>query len=705
MKLEALSRLITSADFLSFREIALRTLSLKGYREPSLTDGWKDGGTDIRVIQIPPNPTSLAIQISVERNWRSKLKADARKVKEKLNLVDLLFITSRRVPEAELVEVADEIWREYGVRTSKIDNQTIASTFFEQGRTTEILTILGMDLTITHHSFGDAADSARLDAAYSFVFFGKEPEQFRERMVESAIITTAAKYDATVTRDVLAEEAQKTLQLPKRQKQLISGSIDRMLQRGDLLGNPARISLSPKIKDAALALRVVREKEWDLLRDDVKSTLVKSSSQKDISDEIIDSMMEDIGGLLMATAETNFYALNRSVKRGVALERIRQRLQHLHTTLDSMTFPEGEVRTETLEKLAELASNSPIGRHFLAGELFLSLSAVNTPYLVRAFGAQSNIRVCLDASVAIPILSSLLYEAASTHRYFLAALHAYEQLSDLGIELQIPADYLEEVAAHLLMAYRDYSAVADLDPDLIASENAFVAHYVSLKSKRDNIPFEKYLATYGLDERLKKLELRAAVPLLIPRIARLFARYGIKEADMRFRNYNSKKQVEEMIARAIHALSLNRPQIVLEHDIRVLAALMEQNQFANEAMILCTWDSLHFWILQKESPNWDVLDPAVLGDILSLINPDNDDAMITSPLVLAKSLSEEVAHIGAAIWDDLVRIEHENLYDADLLAKAQAFKRTFMAQKQQGLSTGDIAQEWIKWKTQEESSS
>jgi hypothetical protein len=67
MRLDSLVRLIESSDFSSFREIALAAISLKGYAEPSLADGWNDGGSDVRVSQVPPNPTKLAIQISVKK--------------------------------------------------------------------------------------------------------------------------------------------------------------------------------------------------------------------------------------------------------------------------------------------------------------------------------------------------------------------------------------------------------------------------------------------------------------------------------------------------------------------------------------------------------------------------------------------------------------------------------------------------------------
>jgi hypothetical protein len=111
-----------------------------------------------------------------------------------------------------------------------------------------------------------------------------------------------------------------------------------------------------------------------------------------------------------------------------------------------------------------------------------------------------------------------------------------------------------------------------------------------------------------------------------------------------------------------------------------------------------TWDKLHFWILDNENPSWDALDPSVLGDILSLVRPEFSEEPLASPSIIALSLSEEATKKGALVWDTLIRLERGSLHDAELLAKAQAFKKAFLADKVQGLGEDDIAQAWIKWK-------
>lgn len=200
MRLEALSRLIDAADFLSFREIALKTMSHLGYSQPSLTDGWSDGGTDIRVSTLPPHPNPIAVQITVEKDWKGKLKGDARKVKDTLKLKDLIFVTSRRIPEAEFALTTSEILRDIGVRVTRLDNQSIASIFFDKSEVGVILNILGITSHTVTTKLDNIADAARLDAAYSFAIFGEEPEIFRERVVDSTITAAVARYDRPLTK-------------------------------------------------------------------------------------------------------------------------------------------------------------------------------------------------------------------------------------------------------------------------------------------------------------------------------------------------------------------------------------------------------------------------------------------------------------------------------------------------------------------------
>lgn len=103
----------------------------------------------------------------------------------------------------------------------------------------------------------------------------------------------------------------------------------------------------------------------------------------------------------------------------------------------------------------------------------------------------------------------------------------------------------------------------------------------------------------------------------------------------------SQKRAEESIAYAIHRLGVERPDILVRHDLRTIAYLHDSDRTGDLARVLCTWDGVHFWVRERENADWQALNPAVLGDILALAAPDDLQGHITSPTVLAKALSEE----------------------------------------------------------------
>jgi hypothetical protein len=352
-----------------------------------------------------------------------------------------------------------------------------------------------------------------------------------------------------------------------------------------------------------------------------------------------------------------------------------------------------------VQELADVAANSPLGTNLMAGELFLTLSIGRTPHLIRALGARTGIEVLLDASVAIPMLVSLLFKPVK-RRFSIAARHAHDELKRHGQTCILPLDYLEEVATHLVVSHRDYSDIIDTDPDLAGSENAFVAHYAALKIEGDALTFDEYLDLCGLDNKLRTADFYAARDTLMVKLQRLFEKYSIFVRPLGNQSRASIKRGEEGIARGINELQIKRPLVLMRHDARTLAYLYDQDRTSGIANVLCTWDSLHFFVRNHETAEWQALNPASLGDILSLAIPaEEEKTRVMSPLVVAKTLSEHSTQLAARVWDQLVRIERGHLHDAQLLNQARQFKEEYIKALQEGRETGDVGSAWTRWKS------
>jgi hypothetical protein len=71
MRQEILARLIGGLDFVTLKEVAAECLGRRGYSLVADSDGWSDGGSDLRLyVRNSVDPVKTAIQTSVECRHR-----------------------------------------------------------------------------------------------------------------------------------------------------------------------------------------------------------------------------------------------------------------------------------------------------------------------------------------------------------------------------------------------------------------------------------------------------------------------------------------------------------------------------------------------------------------------------------------------------------------------------------------------------------
>jgi hypothetical protein len=142
--LSVLVQLIEAMNPYQLQEVALRYLSLRGFRNPSLTDGWNDGGTDLRVMRADGVPSRLVVQTSVQRKWKEKLTSDIEKAYNSYKCNSFIYISSRRLAELDFQRIADDALLRHQVTVTKADSQALASIFYSEGKSSEILEISGI---------------------------------------------------------------------------------------------------------------------------------------------------------------------------------------------------------------------------------------------------------------------------------------------------------------------------------------------------------------------------------------------------------------------------------------------------------------------------------------------------------------------------------------------------------------------------------
>jgi len=697
MKLDSLARAVGAADVGALREIALLCLDRRGFA-PSLTDGPHDGGADFSVHVLPPSTAKFAVQISVEKDWQKKLRADAEKVRRRLGVDNLLFISSRVITAPLFQEIADDLLRTLEVQVQKMDAKDIASLAELRGFTGEILRKLGIDVPPPAPKPFQRPD-LRQDVAYACAFFGTDAQAFRKTVIENAVLAAVFQAGGSAERGTLVDRAALSLGLTSNQRAQVTSAIDRMLQDGRLSGKNGVVALDAATKDSWASVRALQERERAELGAQLDALLTPHVKSKVTRKDAVETVLADLGALCLDTARATTSALGAAESAVLPQDPLRERLRHLDATLDTLGIIDTQRREKLLRDLAALATESEFGRALSAGEVFINLVSLQTPHIFRAFGGGRQLRAVLDTSVAMPLLCSLLYDAAEQD-FFVAAKHVYEQLVAHGAAMVLPRDYLEEVASHLLDAHLRYREIIDLDPDLRGSQNAFVAHYVALReAEGDTVgSYTSYLAELGVTESMTRADRDVARSTLMNKLQGMFKLYGI-HAEPLSASAPSTKSAEKALSFAMHARGdLDRPQILVRHDVSTLGWLIDRASDPDVAYVIRSGDKLHPYVRSHEEADWDVLDPVALGDVLSLASPGSEDVKIVSPVVVALALSTDAAKRGAAVWDRLVELEEEKLHDAHLLKAAREFKHAWVQATAKDKRSRNLQEAWEKWK-------
>ena len=696
IRIDVLERLLGAADPSALREVARAYFLARGY-ETTLRDGPHDGGIDLE-IAIAPGIVRVAA-VSVERNWGAKAADDARKAK-KSGVERLWFVTSRRATRTRRAEVEDEIRAKLAVEVDIVDVQDLASLLLDRGRVAEALSAVGAHFTggeaELHPRAQFSPTAVRSQTAYACALFGADADRLRNDVLENAVLAAVADAGGAAHRRDIGAQVRLALGLAANQAALVEGAIDRLLQARRLEKRNGVIEMPATERSHWASLRQVQAADEQLLASRVRSTLGREVSVADL-DAATAAIVEKLGVLL---AEPGQLVLGGRGTDGLTTmqERLRSRAREIDGLLEAVGVGDAPRRARLLADLATVAGESGLARSLVAGEVVLCLLTLEGTRVLSALGGGQPPRVVLDASVAIPLLCARLYEPLDLG-FFVAADRLSRQLEAYGLRAVLPRAYLEEVASHLVAAYRDYAPILECpDADLVACRNAFVAMYAALRERKGYAGgFASFVQAMGL-ERPTEADCTRARDAAARRLEEHLRRYGV---DCEAVVPSSRRHAEEALARAQRELGVDRragsrPPLTLDHDAAVLAWLCATD--AESPAIFCTWDRLLIAARAHLDASFDVMLPITLADVLSLGRADVDEAGPASALVAALLCAEDQRVAGASVWARIVDIEQGRLYDAELVAAARDFKRDWLGRAAKSSDAHEIQRAWEDWK-------
>lgn len=535
----ALKRAIQALEEKAFYQIALMYLTAIGYKEVSIVDGTGDGGRDVLCSR-----TDLRIQLSVRKDWEAKINAESKMTKA-AGKHHFVYVTNRVISDAD--EQAFKALKHVNrgdVDITIHDLNRISTTLARSGNIEAAYAALGMSVDTQLRA------TEKEIAISTLMLFSTEAQDFRTNIVECNVRAWLLKHQPA-EQDRVISKVGDLLPYPAADND-IRRAIGRMKANGRVVEQGPKLSLST---DEA---KIAKAAEEEFLQ----------SSSADME------LLQREYGLTAADADK----LLR-----MALELIvRDRpLDEKNSQADALAdFVSDEVLARKRAALYDDLSKTTTARLKQFGKTVDKIFATDTFDTYRALGRRTRITMILDASVAMPMLCGLAFGTVRS-RFGVAAGALRRLCEEHEIDVVVPTFYVNEMAGHGLKA-RDYVATYEnLPPEardaLIASNNAYLSHYVRLKDSltaagEEPPSLEEFLDYFGFNAR-------TTVNNAENKVMSLLDSFGIKT--VRSRGYDS--EVRERVRRA----KKDDPPLIIDHDAMAITLLQSDT---DSGYVFATWD-------------------------------------------------------------------------------------------------------------------
>jgi hypothetical protein len=694
MRPEILARFVETLDFLTFKEVAAVCIEHRGYELVADSDGWKDGGSDLRLFtREGVAPVRYAIQASVEKHWKPKVKADVAKAKKQLSCASFLYITSRRITDPDFLPIADELEVTLGVRVSKMDQQDIAAFLLKHDLLGWFMRHLGADVAAEPDA---EPPSAAEEARDAYMLFSDDSTRFRDAMVEHAVEAVLVRSADPLPRDQLASRAIGALgTVGKAVSGRVRATIDRLIQAGRLKGVDGALCLPDVVRLEYEQARLLVMAQWKSFLRELEKTLRPFLPRGVDIAAAAKRLSQELGSFLLKYREYQAALLGSAAIPKKVRQKYTAAVEASRAVLSEIGV-HSEKATECRDAVLEMHQRYPLLDRLSAGEVFRNLLEKSPTSLFQALGGATGAALVFDTPVAIPMICARLFETVADP-HTLSAVKCSEVSSSIGAKQLLPDVYLEECAAHLIDAGRYEPIFTQFGRDeLGGSDNAYASYFARLTG---TTTYEQFLRAFGY--KSGDTDFVRHRELIATRLRTLFKRYAVQLLPVKTRKGDAsvRKHVEQTLAHVYNDAGENeRPEILKKHDAKVVQWMVEAASAAEDgtAYSLVTWDGTLFEANRSIGAEWWCMDPASAADLLSLALPGSG---ASTAIDLLLTIEPATVRLGGRIWDTIVHFERGKLVDAELLEKARAFKEDFLQnQRSDRPRSNQIVEAWKRWK-------
>jgi len=687
MQIDSVSKIINGMTVPEFRTLCVEYLKLLGYSEANLTDGPYDGVKDFKLLY--DSNKSISIAMSTTSKWQKKLIDDIDNMKKKnSDITNVYYLSSQRMPESTFQTIQQEISLTKKVFVIKYDAQTIASDFVKKNHVGVLLQIAGIDIDLIMKNSKDYGNRKLLNkniAVSSLLLFSNDANELRKSFFETIIETQINNSSQALTRETLIDKIIDEYSFNNEQAPYVNSQFDRLLQAKKIYVKDSKYYINSKESTKLNGL----ETQFNLEFSEIKELIINKFKNTNLSfsPSEMSELVENIEDFILGLTRNSLGLREQEVDEKGMYIYIRTLIEDKYTSQQNGVL--------FLDELLSDVAKSPFAKRISCTEMTINLFNLDSDDLLNIFKAKISLSIYLDTSVAIPLLCSLLWGEFSS-RYSYSAKTLYELLNIHNFKMSVMNKYLEEIASHLIHAAQIHKIVDKINEPLIFP-NAFITHYTRIH-KDNNISFSDYLNVFEInlmdipaqdDDISEFIKTRKKIEYSIRTI---LSSYDIDIIDCKAQGYLGEIKNLENIRNT-------KKDLLLEHDACVIKYL-STNVNNERSNVLCTWDKALVEYKTTYSVPFSVLSPIALIDLTSMAKGSKSNNALASYINFAKLQDEQMLEVASSIWNVLMKIEKNELLDAQLLLKAKEFHTDYMDkhQKIDDLDNSKISEAWLAWK-------
>jgi len=635
-------------------------------------DGRGDGGTDFSVFSHEGTASRIAYQITTQKtDIERKAYRDAQKAIDSIGATHFYFLSNYNLTETQAKKMEHDISTELHISATCLSPKNMASLLIENNVLNKFLDEANYPLP----KGAIFAPSYREMAVHAYTILSNDASRMRSSIYDDTMLFVLSN-TSPLDDDTLVLQTREFLGLDESRTDILKQRI------GTLFGN----NKLKRTKDKLIEMDYESVNDIDARKKIYEQELNSlSSAQTDLmwteyhcewSQEDSKKVAIWIASITIAEQINNLKEIKASIASNPLFEIHDNGMDKLKDFLTTEKKIDRSLIDKIIQELLDIAASQPLITKIARSSVYLALEGANPIASAKALGVNrwSDINILIEPSVAIPYICSQLY-TGSEDREFNLCVQGVRRAIELDASPSIPYFYVKECAGHILLA-RKYCDIQFNEDEMIFSQNAFIAHYFSLKQRGIRVPntLIEYLSTYSPNIRVCRDDNQQWTRAVMTDVQSILNRAGITIVEVPFYDANSYKEVEIELSNCMQNRQINRPYSLLKHDVLALKFVSDSVIKDGSHWVILTRDNLLIAFARSAISQGWITNPKNFLNVSEVSKPLSESRRISLVHSFA-TFSEKTLAAGARIIDKVVSYASIEMQNGEFKQDFENFKR------------------------------